>query len=73
MNLLGDKIVVTHRPSGVQATCLLTSYRSMHLCKEAALKLLRSRLWAADQMLLSSQDLTWDYDTTCSKNSPTKN
>lgn len=59
---MGDKIVITHLPSGIQASCLLTSYRGMHRCKEAALKLLKARLWAADQIVLEPEDLTWDYE-----------
>ena len=68
-----DKLVVTHRPSGIQASCLLNLYRSQHKCREAAMKLLRSRLWAADQMLLSEQELTWEYKECSNESSPTKN
>lgn len=67
-----DKVVVTHRPSGIQAYALLSVYRNQHKAKEAALKLLRSRMWAASQIILSKQELTWEYLECTNENSQTK-
>jgi len=68
----GDKVVVTHIPSGISASCLLNLYRHQHQCYARAMSLLKSRLWASQQIDVSLDDVTWKY-TSCDQNPETPN
>ena len=67
-----DMLVVTHTPSGLQGSCLLSVHRSQHMCREEAMKLLLSRMWVANERFLSEQELVWDYVECSTENSQTK-
>lgn len=52
-------VVITHLPTGIQAAC--TTERTERHAKEKAMKLLRSRLWAA-QNLPARPELVATYE-----------
>jgi protein subunit release factor A len=68
----GDKVVVTHIPSGISASCLLNLYRYQHQCHANAMSLLKSRLMASQQIDVSLDDVNWKY-TSCDHNPETPN
>ncbi len=53
------RVTITHKPSGISAYC--------HECRtnkenhEKALKLLKSRLWVAQQIQVDSGDISVEY------------
>jgi len=68
----GDKVVVTHIPSGISASCLLNLYRYQHQCHASAMSLDFKRLMASQQIDVSLDDVNWKY-TSCDQNPETPN
>jgi len=68
----GDKVVVTHIPSGISASCLLNLYRYQHQCHARAMSLDFKRLMASQQIDVSLDDVNWKY-TSCDHNPETPN
>lgn len=52
---LRPKVTITHEPSGISAYC--DQCRTNRENHDKAMKLLRSRIWAANQIEIQEQDL----------------
>lgn len=53
------RVTVTHKPSGISAYC--SECRTDRENHEKALKLLKSRLWAAQQIYVDVNDITVEF------------